>query len=94
MTTSEPLWSRVLHWLRKWLERGVVALLLMLIQLYRWILSPFIGGQCRFYPTCSIYAREAIKLHGPWRGSALAARRIGRCHPLNPGGNDPVPPAS
>lgn len=92
MNAHEPWWLRLLRRLRQWLERGAVALLLALIQLYRWILSPFIGGQCRFHPTCSRYAREAILVHGPWRGSVMAAKRIGRCHPLNPGGNDPVPP--
>ena len=97
MSISHPphrrsLWRRLLDALRRWLDGFVTTIMLVLIQLYRWILSPFIGGQCRFYPTCSIYAREAIKLHGPWRGSMLAAKRLGRCHPLHPGGNDPVPP--
>ena len=97
MSGSQPphrrsLWRRLLDALRRWLDGFVTTIMLVLIQLYRWILSPFIGGQCRFYPTCSIYAREAIKLHGPWRGSVLAAKRLGRCHPLHPGGNDPVPP--
>lgn len=77
----------------RWINAPVTWLLLALIQLYRWILSPFIGGQCRFYPTCSVYAREAIQVHGPWRGSLLAIKRIGRCHPMHPGGNDPVPSA-
>lgn len=89
---TRPLWRRLLDWLRHWFDAAVTAVMLLLIQLYRWILSPFIGGQCRFYPTCSIYAREAIKRHGPWRGALLAAKRLGRCHPLHPGGNDPVPP--
>ncbi len=97
MSVSHPphrrsLWRRLLDALRRWLDGFVTTIMLVLIQLYRWILSPFIGGQCRFYPTCSIYAREAIKLHGPWRGSMLAAKRLSRCHPLHPGGNDPVPP--
>lgn len=58
---------------------------------YQLTLSPFIGGQCRFYPTCSHYAVEAIERHGPWRGGWLAVRRLGRCHPFHPGGVDPVP---
>lgn len=90
--TRMSRWQKLGRALRHALEQVVVALMLALIQLYRWILSPFIGGQCRFYPTCSVYAREAIKLHGPWRGALLAAKRLGRCHPLHPGGNDPVPP--
>jgi len=67
------------------------ALLIGLINLYRWFVSPLLGPNCRFYPTCSCYAQEAIESHGPLRGTWLAVRRIGRCHPWNPGGYDPVP---
>ena len=66
-------------------------LLIALITGYRWFISPLLGPNCRFYPTCSCYAQEAIQRHGALRGSWLAARRIGRCHPWNPGGFDPVP---
>lgn len=66
-------------------------LLILMIQAYRLVLSPLLGPRCRFHPTCSAYAIEAIRLHGALRGSALAARRIVRCHPMNPGGIDPVP---
>jgi uncharacterized protein len=66
-------------------------ILLTLIRAYRYFLSPWIGGHCRFTPTCSIYAMQAIELYGPWRGSWLAAKRLLRCHPLCPGGEDPVP---
>ena len=66
-------------------------LLILLIQAYRLVLSPLLGPRCRFHPTCSAYAIEAIRLHGAVHGSVLAARRIVRCHPLNPGGIDPVP---
>jgi putative membrane protein insertion efficiency factor len=69
------------------------SLLLMLIKCYKLLFSPFFGTQCRFYPTCSSYAHEAIETHGAWRGSWLAARRILRCHPWHAGGVDPVPPA-
>ena len=58
------------------------------IRLYQLTLSPYLGRQCRFYPTCSHYAREAIEQHGAWRGGWLAARRLGRCHPFHPGGVD------
>jgi len=61
------------------------------IHVYRRLLSPVIGQQCRFTPTCSRYAEEAIELYGPARGSWMAARRILRCHPLCEGGHDPVP---
>ena len=67
-------------------------LLLRLITGYRLLLSPFFGRQCRFYPTCSEYAQEAIERHGSLRGSWLAVTRIARCGPWHPGGPDPVPP--
>ncbi len=67
-------------------------LLIGVVQGYRWFLSPWLGSACRFSPTCSIYALEALQQHGAGRGSYLAARRIGRCHPWCAGGHDPVPP--
>ena len=63
------------------------------IRLYRLLLSPWLGNACRFEPTCSVYAIVAIERHGAAAGSALAARRILRCHPWCAGGHDPVPPA-
>ncbi|MEM9621705.1 MAG: membrane protein insertion efficiency factor YidD [Pseudomonadota bacterium] len=56
-------------------------------------LSPWIGNQCRFYPTCSHYAQEALEKHGPWRGLGLSIRRLSRCHPYHAGGVDLVPEA-
>lgn len=67
------------------------ALLIALVRLYQIVLSPLLGPRCRFHPTCSSYAIEALRRHGAWRGSVLTARRIVRCHPLNEGGVDPVP---
>jgi putative membrane protein insertion efficiency factor len=64
-----------------------------LFQIYRIGLSPLLGPQCRFYPSCSHYSEEAIERHGWLRGIWLTARRIGRCHPWNDGGFDPVPTA-
>ena len=63
------------------------------IHLYRWFLSPFLGRQCRFHPTCSAYALEAIDTHGVWRGSGLALKRLARCQPWGGAGHDPVPEA-
>jgi uncharacterized protein len=70
------------------------ALLIGLIKAYRVTLSGWLGGQCRFYPTCSHYAEEAIRVHGAMRGSAMAAWRIARCGPFTSGGVDHVPPRS
>lgn len=67
-------------------------LLLALVKLYRLTLSGWLGGQCRFYPTCSHYAEEAIRTHGALRGGAMAAWRIARCGPFTDGGVDHVPP--
>ena len=68
-------------------------ILLGMIAGYRLLLSPLTGPSCRFYPTCSAYAAEAIEKHGALRGSWLAVKRILKCHPWHPGGVDPVPPA-
>jgi putative membrane protein insertion efficiency factor len=65
--------------------------LIGLIKAYQRMLSPLLPRVCRFYPSCSSYAIEAIERHGAWRGLGLALRRIGRCHPFHPGGYDPVP---
>lgn len=67
------------------------ALMLAAIRGYQRFISPLLGPRCRFLPTCSAYAAEAIDVHGPLCGSWLALKRILRCHPLHPGGYDPVP---
>ena len=65
--------------------------LILLLNGYRRFVSPLLGARCRFYPSCSAYALEAVQLHGAVRGSWLAVRRLSRCHPFHAGGLDPVP---
>ncbi len=73
------------------MKSGIVAtVMVMLIRFYRAFISPLLGKRCRFYPSCSQYALEAVERYGAIRGGYLAVRRILRCHPFNPGGYDPV----
>ncbi|WP_028081144.1 membrane protein insertion efficiency factor YidD [Solimonas soli] len=72
-------------------SRLVGAGLVGLIRVYQLLISPLLGPRCRFYPSCSHYAVEAVQRHGPLFGGWLAMLRIVRCHPLNAGGYDPVP---
>lgn len=72
----------------KWIPRAV---LVGLLRLYRWTLSPLLGPRCRFHPSCSDYAEQAVRKHGVVHGSMLMLRRLLRCHPWHPGGYDPVP---
>ncbi len=65
--------------------------LILLVRAYQITLSPFLGGQCRYHPTCSAYAIRALQDYGPIKGGSLAIRRILRCHPFAKGGYDPVP---
>lgn len=67
------------------------SLLMLFFRAYRLAVSPFLGNTCRFYPTCSAYAEDALRKHGVLKGLYLALRRITRCHPWHPGGVDPVP---
>ena len=69
-------------------------IVMAVIRVYQRILSPILGGRCRFHPSCSHYGYEAVATHGALRGGWLALKRIGRCHPWNPGGYDPVPPVT
>lgn len=70
----------------------MTRILLGLVRVYRYIVSPLLGSCCRFYPSCSVYAVHALEAHGAVRGGWLAVRRVARCHPWHPGGFDPVPP--
>ncbi len=67
------------------------TVLIALLRFYRYAISPMLGRNCRFHPSCSEYAIDALQRHGVLRGGWLAAKRVGRCHPFNPGGYDPVP---
>ncbi len=69
----------------------LARVLIAVIGLYRRVISPLLPRSCRYEPTCSAYAVEAIRIHGAFRGLALALRRVARCHPFHPGGLDPVP---
>lgn len=72
--------------------RAVISkLLVTLIKAYRLVLSPWLGQQCRFHPTCSQFALQAVEQHGPYRGSWLAVKRLASCHPWHEGGIDHVP---
>ncbi|MFM8771399.1 MAG: membrane protein insertion efficiency factor YidD [Candidatus Kapaibacterium sp.] len=76
------------------MKNPIVLLLTAGIRLYKVALSPLLPSSCRFQPTCSTYAIVALEVHGALRGSVMAIKRIGRCHPLHPGGVDPVPKRS
>jgi putative membrane protein insertion efficiency factor len=71
--------------------KPVQRFLILIVKSYRLLLSPWLGSACRFTPTCSVYAIEALELHGAAKGAYLAAYRIARCHPWCKGGHDPVP---
>ncbi|NLA15913.1 MAG: membrane protein insertion efficiency factor YidD [Bacteroidales bacterium] len=90
-----------ISWQRKWRDSCRVFLsyvkkvlsfpLILLIKCYQWCISPFTPSSCRFTPTCSKYALEALKKHGPLKGLYLSVRRLLRCHPWGGSGYDPVP---
>lgn len=67
------------------------SVLIAILRLYQWLISPLLGPRCRFHPSCSHYAVEALQRHGVTKGGYLALRRLACCHPWHPGGFDPVP---
>lgn len=73
------------------MQKLIKRFFILLIKIYQYAVSPFLGQNCRFYPSCSSYTIQAIELHGIFKGSWLALRRIIRCNPLCDGGIDPVP---
>lgn len=77
--------------MKRLLSRVLAGLLVALVRVYQWVISPVLGPRCRFWPSCSAYAVEALQVHGPLKGGAMAVNRIGRCHPGSDGGLDPVP---
>ncbi len=76
-----------------WLRRAAISAFLLPLRAYSRLISPALPARCRYYPTCSAYAEQAIRSHGIVRGSALAAWRLARCNPFSRGGVDEVPPA-
>lgn len=76
---------------RSFVQRLPRLMLIVGVRVYQVMLSPLLGGSCRYFPSCSVYAIEALERHGALRGGWLAIRRIARCHPFRPGGYDPVP---
>lgn len=79
---------KVLHWI----GLPFTYLMVGLIKVYQFAISPLLGPKCKFYPSCSVYAVDALLTHGPIKGLLLAVRRLGRCHPWQVGGLDPIPP--
>ena len=76
---------------KKLIKKAFSTLLLLLIKIYQYLISPILGKSCRFTPTCSHYGLQAINKYGPFKGGWLTLKRIGRCHPWGGHGHDPVP---
>ncbi len=75
-----------------WIGKGLSFMLIIPVKLYQWLISPLLPGSCRYVPTCSEYAIEALRTHGPLKGLILGTKRIFSCHPWGGHGFDPVPP--
>lgn len=78
--------------LKNWILKAIGWILLIPVYIYKYGISPYTPASCRHVPTCSEYAVQAIKIHGPFKGFVLTAKRISRCHPWGTHGYDPVPP--
>ncbi|TZG38847.1 membrane protein insertion efficiency factor YidD [Halomonas eurihalina] len=89
MATRRP--TDAMHVLIRGLRAGLAFIMIGLVRLYQWLISPLLGPRCRYWPSCSHYTIEALRVHGPLRGGWMAMRRILRCHPGAAGGIDPVP---
>lgn len=76
----------------KWIGAGFTLILIVPVKIYQWLISPMLPGSCRYVPTCSQYAIEALRVHGPIKGLLLGTKRIFSCHPWGGHGYDPVPP--
>lgn len=76
----------------RWVRWFLITLLAIPIKIYQWIISPALPKTCRYYPTCSEYALESLKIHGPLKGLIMGTKRILSCHPWGGHGHDPVPP--
>jgi putative membrane protein insertion efficiency factor len=76
----------------KWIGAGITLILIVPVKIYQWLISPMLPGTCRYIPTCSQYAIEALRVHGPVKGLLLGTKRIFSCHPWGGHGFDPVPP--
>ena len=83
--------KHILKTIYHYFKKGIAAVLIALIKVYQWTLSPLIGRSCRYTPTCSNYGLEAIEKHGPFKGSWLTLKRVLSCNPWGGSGYDPVP---
>jgi putative membrane protein insertion efficiency factor len=93
MSWISNIWERVnAFFLIRWIRWLLVLLLTIPIKIYQWIISPALPKTCRYYPSCSEYAIEALQVHGPLKGLILGTKRILSCHPWGGHGHDPVPP--
>jgi len=93
MDGKQKIWKRMNNFIIvRWIRILFVYLLIVPVKLYQWILSPMLPKTCRYHPTCSEYAVESLRVHGPFIGLLMGTKRILSCHPWGGHGHDPVPP--